>query len=110
MLKFNTCNQEVHPAGGSLRPDPREIADARWFVGDALPDDLMWWHRQRIADALTGVTGAVWRQEAAGPSRPASPAAISTQPGTRRACPAPTLSASSSPIRAQTRRSWRRRA
>jgi ADP-ribose pyrophosphatase YjhB (NUDIX family) len=56
--------------GGKLRPDPREIADASWFRADALPDDLMWWHRQRIADAFAGVTGAVWRQEGGWPFPP----------------------------------------
>ncbi len=60
----------ARPAGGSLRPDPREIADVGWFAGGALPDDLMWWHRQRIADALAGVTGAVWRQEGGWPFPP----------------------------------------
>jgi NAD+ diphosphatase len=28
----------AHHAGGELRPDPTEIADARWFPIDALPD------------------------------------------------------------------------
>jgi len=28
----------AHYAGGELRPDPAEIADARWFALDALPD------------------------------------------------------------------------
>jgi len=28
----------AHYAGGELRPDPSEIADARWFSIDALPD------------------------------------------------------------------------
>jgi len=28
----------AHYAGGELRPDPAEIADARWFSPDALPD------------------------------------------------------------------------
>ncbi len=56
--------------GGDLRPQPREIADVAWFPAGALPDDLMWWHRQRIADAFAGVTGAVWRQEGGWPFPP----------------------------------------
>jgi len=28
----------AHYAGGELTPDPAEIADARWFSLDALPD------------------------------------------------------------------------
>ena len=53
--------------GGHLHPDPHEISDAQWFSPDHLPDDLMWWERQRIADALAGIRGAVWRQEGGWP-------------------------------------------
>lgn len=60
----------AHPLGGQLRPDPHEISDIGWFAPDALPDDLMWWHRQRIDDAFAGVTGAVWRQEGGWPFSP----------------------------------------
>ena len=60
----------ARPAGGVPAPDPREISDIGWFSPDALPADLMWWHRQRIADAFAGVTGAVWRQEGGWPFPP----------------------------------------
>ena len=60
----------ARPAGGHLAPDPREISGVGWFSGDDPPPDLMWWHRQRIADALAGVTGAVWRQEGGWPFTP----------------------------------------
>ncbi len=60
----------ARPAGGVIAPDPREISDIGWFAPDALPADLMWWHRQRIADAFAGVTGAVWRQEGGWPFPP----------------------------------------
>jgi len=56
--------------GGNLRPQLREIADVDWFPADALPDELMWWHRQPIADAFAGMTGAVWRQEGGWPFPP----------------------------------------
>ena len=56
--------------GGDLHPQPREIADVDWFPADVLPDDLIWWHRQRIADAFAGVTAAVWRQEGGWPFPP----------------------------------------
>ncbi len=60
----------ARPAGGELAPDPHEIADIGWFEANALPDDLMWWHRRRIEHAFTGVTGAVWRQEGGWPFPP----------------------------------------
>jgi len=60
----------ARPAGGEFAPDPHEIADIGWFSPDALPDDLIWWHRQRIRDALAGVSGAVWRQEGGWPFPP----------------------------------------
>lgn len=60
----------ARPADGVLTPDPHEISGIGWFSPDALPADLMWWHRQRIADAFAGVTGAVWRQEGGWPFPP----------------------------------------
>ncbi len=60
----------ARPAGGVLSPNPREISDIGWFSSEALPADLMWWHRQRIDDAFAGVTGAVWRQEGGWPFPP----------------------------------------
>jgi ADP-ribose pyrophosphatase YjhB (NUDIX family) len=60
----------ARPAGGVLSPDPREVSDIGWFTPESLPADLMWWHRQRIQDALAGVTGAVWRQEGGWPFPP----------------------------------------
>ncbi len=57
----------ARPAGGQLAPDPREVSDLGWFALHGLPTDLMWWHRRRIQDALSGVMGAVWRQEGGWP-------------------------------------------
>ena len=56
--------------GGKLAPDPDEIADAAWFGPDDLPQDLIWWHKQRIADAFAGVRGAVWKQTGGWPFPP----------------------------------------
>lgn len=47
------------PVGGSLRPDPREVTDARWFGAAEIPDDLLWGERERIEDALSGRVGVV---------------------------------------------------
>ncbi|MGE5335151.1 MAG: NUDIX domain-containing protein [Nitrososphaerota archaeon] len=56
----------ARPVGGTLRPQQGEAFDVAYFPVDALPDQLVWWHRQPIADALAraGSGGsAVWRQE-----------------------------------------------
>ena len=45
-----------------------EARDARYFRLDRLPENLLWWHRRRIADALGGVGGsAAWSQQATSP-------------------------------------------
>lgn len=50
------------PIGGQLKADPSEVIDMAYFAPDALPEDLLWWHKQRIADAFSGVCGVVWSQ------------------------------------------------
>jgi ADP-ribose pyrophosphatase YjhB (NUDIX family) len=49
------------PVGGTLRPDPREVIDVGWFSPDALPDELLWGHRERIEDVVRGVGGSIVR-------------------------------------------------
>lgn len=54
----------ARPMGGTLSVDPDEVLDAGFFAPASLPEPLLWFHRQRIADALAGVGGAVaWKQE-----------------------------------------------
>jgi 8-oxo-dGTP pyrophosphatase MutT (NUDIX family) len=54
----------ARPNGGILSPQASEVLDLRFFDPDDLPDGLLWWHRQRIADACQGLGGsACWRQE-----------------------------------------------
>ncbi len=57
----------AEPAGGApMRGTDPEVLDARYFHPDELPDALVWWHRQRILDALHGVGGSLaWFQDAA---------------------------------------------
>jgi 8-oxo-dGTP pyrophosphatase MutT (NUDIX family) len=56
------------PVGGVLRPQEGEVIELGFFPPDALPEPLVWWHRQRIRDALNGVGGsAVWTQNAVWP-------------------------------------------
>jgi len=51
------------PIGGTLRPQPSEVAEQGYFTRDHLPEPLLWWHNQRIEDALNNVGGSVvWRQ------------------------------------------------
>lgn len=44
---------------GDLRPQVSEVIDIEWFSRDAIPEELFWWHRQQIIDALDGVGGGV---------------------------------------------------
>jgi ADP-ribose pyrophosphatase YjhB (NUDIX family) len=53
----------ARPVGGTLRPQPSEVLEQDFFDPDALPEPLLWWHGQRIRDAVRGVGGsAVWVQ------------------------------------------------
>jgi ADP-ribose pyrophosphatase YjhB (NUDIX family) len=46
------------PIGGALRLAEGETIDVGFFDPRALPEPLVWWHRQPIADTLDGVVGA----------------------------------------------------
>jgi ADP-ribose pyrophosphatase YjhB (NUDIX family) len=46
--------------GGSLRIQPQEVLDARFFTADQVPDELLLGHKQQIEDSFNGVCGAVW--------------------------------------------------
>jgi len=55
-------------SGGTMKADPIETIDIEFFTEPHLPQRLMWWHGQRIADAFKGVGGsAVWTQDAPWP-------------------------------------------
>lgn len=61
----------ARPIGGELRAQAGEVIDVRYFDPGALPEPLVWWHRQRIRDALAGVGGSVaWSQNAPWPFQP----------------------------------------
>jgi 8-oxo-dGTP diphosphatase len=47
-----------HPIGGTLRADPHETRDARFFAPTDLPERMLWWYRPIIADALAGIGGS----------------------------------------------------
>jgi ADP-ribose pyrophosphatase YjhB (NUDIX family) len=46
-----------------------ETVEARFFRLDALPDDLLWWHRRLIADAAAGEAGVAWTQDVSWPGQ-----------------------------------------
>lgn len=46
--------------GGEARTSPGEVIAVDWFAVDALPEPMFWWHRTMVAEAVAGVTGAVW--------------------------------------------------
>ena len=51
------------PLDGQLQAQAGEVVAQGFFDPNNLPQPLIWWHRQRIADALAGVTGAAWSQD-----------------------------------------------
>jgi ADP-ribose pyrophosphatase YjhB (NUDIX family) len=53
----------ARPVGGRLRPQPSEVIEARYFAPDALPNDLLWSHRQWIEDAFAGWGGSLARSD-----------------------------------------------
>jgi ADP-ribose pyrophosphatase YjhB (NUDIX family) len=61
----------AQPVGGMLWPADGEALEVRYFALHELPEMLIWWHRQRILDALSGIGGAVaWSQDAVWPFKP----------------------------------------
>lgn len=60
-----------HPVGGVLQPQAREALAVRFFSLDELPAALLWWHRQRVHDAMNGAGGSVaWVQDVRWPFVP----------------------------------------
>ncbi len=53
----------AQPVGGEIKLQTNEVIAIDTFAPEALPDEMFWWHRQQIADAVNGVSGAVWRFE-----------------------------------------------
>jgi 8-oxo-dGTP diphosphatase len=52
---------------GRLRTASEETTAARFFNVEELPEDLLWWHRQRITDALSDGPAVAWAQQAEWP-------------------------------------------
>ncbi len=54
----------ARPIGGVLKPQVGEVLELRYFAPDALPEYMVWWHRQPVLDAFNDVGGSVaWAQK-----------------------------------------------
>jgi ADP-ribose pyrophosphatase YjhB (NUDIX family) len=53
----------ARPIGGELRADPSEVIEMSYFGPDEIPEDLLWWHKQRIEDAFSGIGGGIVRAQ-----------------------------------------------
>ena len=58
------------PVAGRLQTHCEEVVDSGYFALHALPSPLIWWHRQRIADAFSGQCGVVRTQHVRWPFAP----------------------------------------
>jgi 8-oxo-dGTP diphosphatase len=57
----------AEPIGGEPRLHPVETIGVDFLPVDALPEPLIWWHRQPILDAVAGRRGVVWTMAAPWP-------------------------------------------
>jgi ADP-ribose pyrophosphatase YjhB (NUDIX family) len=53
----------ARPIGGSLNPAQNEVIEIGYFSPHKLPEPLIWWHRQRILDAMNDVDRSVARSQ-----------------------------------------------
>lgn len=49
--------------GGKLKINPKEVIGLGFFEPDNLPKTIIWWQKQQIKDALSGIVGACWKQD-----------------------------------------------
>ena len=51
----------ARPVAGRLKPQVDEVLELGYFAPEALPEDMLWWHRQPVADVFDGVgSGVAW--------------------------------------------------
>ena len=55
------------PVGGKLTPQVDEVIDITYVSPTSLPEPLVWWHRQRIEDAVNSNGSVAWSQDTAWP-------------------------------------------
>ncbi|MDA0747030.1 MAG: NUDIX domain-containing protein [bacterium] len=58
------------PKTHHLQPCPNEVLDLGYFSISQLPEPLIWWHRQRILDAVEGKRGIARLQDKIWPFEP----------------------------------------
>ena len=61
----NTVLFTATPTGGDLVPQEEEVLELGFFDPEDLPEPFLWWHKQRVADAVSGIGGSVVRQQGA---------------------------------------------
>lgn len=49
------------PVRGELLAQASEVLDLGFYDPEQLPEPLLWWHRQRLEDALAGIGGSAAR-------------------------------------------------
>ena len=53
----------ARPIGGELKTQPGETIEVEYFPFDALPVEMLFGHKKRIADAINDVNGTAVKQE-----------------------------------------------
>ena len=51
-------------ARGRLIINPKEVIGLGFFETDNLPKSIIWWQERQIRDAVSGVSGVSWKQDA----------------------------------------------
>lgn len=51
------------PIGGELQTQPGETIEVTYFPFDELPQEILFGHKQRIADAINNISGVAMKQE-----------------------------------------------
>jgi 8-oxo-dGTP diphosphatase len=67
----------ARPVAGHLHEASEETTEARFFAADELPEQLLWWHHQRICDALSDGPAVAWSQQAQWPFGSLAPPQVS---------------------------------
>ena len=57
----NTALFAARPTDGKLMPQEDEVLNVGFYLPDQLPEPFLWWHTQRVADAVSGIGGSVAR-------------------------------------------------
>ncbi|MEM7335786.1 MAG: NUDIX domain-containing protein [Chloroflexota bacterium] len=67
------------PISGELQALDGEVVSMDYFAVDALPENLLWWQKQRILDGLLGETAVAYHQDVPWPFETLSSAEVRTK-------------------------------